>query len=164
MSSLMYLLYDWCISSFILFFLKNFTEIVDIQCCVNFCSTAMSFSYAIDILFHIIFHDGPSQEIEYIPLCYTVGSCCLATLHKIKVWCMRSLSLCMRRIDGSCCTFHSSPQDPVFLSIFYQFPILDPCMPKSKTPLEDGISQHKNSIWHDYCGTVNCGGIDSTTE
>ena len=30
------------------------------------------------ILFHILFHYGLSQDIEYSSLCYTVGPCCLS--------------------------------------------------------------------------------------
>ena len=33
------------------------------------------------ILFHIIFHYGLSQDIEYSFLCYTVGPCCLSILY-----------------------------------------------------------------------------------
>ena len=29
------------------------------------------------ILFHILFHYGLSQDIDYSSLCYTVGPCCL---------------------------------------------------------------------------------------
>ena len=32
-------------------------------------------------LFHILFHDGLSQDIEYSSLCSTVGSCCLSILY-----------------------------------------------------------------------------------
>ena len=37
----------------------------------------------IDILFHILFHFGLSQDIEYSSLCYTVGPCCLSILYVI---------------------------------------------------------------------------------
>ena len=32
------------------------------------------------ILFHILFHYGLSQDMEYSSLCYTVGPCCLSIL------------------------------------------------------------------------------------
>ena len=35
------------------------------------------------ILFHILFHDGLSQGIEYSCLCYTIGPCCLSILYII---------------------------------------------------------------------------------
>ena len=50
-----------------------FWGIVDLQCCINFSCTAKWFCY-IDILFHILFHYGLSQDIEYSSLCYTVGT------------------------------------------------------------------------------------------
>ena len=37
----------------------------------------------IHILFHILFHYGLSQDIEYSSLWYTVGSCCLSSLYII---------------------------------------------------------------------------------
>ena len=33
------------------------------------------------ILFHILFHYGLLQDIEYSSLCYTVGPCCLSILY-----------------------------------------------------------------------------------
>ena len=33
------------------------------------------------ILFHILFHYGLSQDIEYSSVCYTVGPCCLSSLY-----------------------------------------------------------------------------------
>ena len=56
---------------------------------VNFYSTARQFSYTyVYILFHILFQDGLSQDIEYSSLCYTVGTCScrkLFTEGKIKI-------------------------------------------------------------------------------
>ena len=39
------------------------------------------------ILFHILFHSGLSQDIEYSSLCYTVEPCCLSILHIIVCIC-----------------------------------------------------------------------------
>ena len=35
------------------------------------------------ILFHILFHYGLSQDIEYSSLCHRVGPCCLSILYII---------------------------------------------------------------------------------
>ena len=35
----------------------------------------------VGILSHVLFHYGLSQDIEYSSQCYTVGPCCLSTLH-----------------------------------------------------------------------------------
>ena len=52
---------------------------VDLQCCVNFCTAKwLSYTY---ILFHIIFHYALSQDIKYSSLCYTVGPCYLSILY-----------------------------------------------------------------------------------
>ena len=72
------------------FFLKIlfYWSIVDVQCCVHFCCTAKWFSYTyIYILFHIPFHYGLSQDIEYSSLCSTVGPCCLSILYIIVCIC-----------------------------------------------------------------------------
>ena len=54
-------------------------NIVDLQCCVHFFCIVQWFSYPyIYIIFHILFHYGLSQEIEYSSLCYTVGPYCLS--------------------------------------------------------------------------------------
>ena len=53
-------------------------RIVDLQCCVNFCSAAKWFNYIcilFHILFHILSHSGLSEDVEYSSLCYTVGPC-----------------------------------------------------------------------------------------
>ena len=47
-------------------------RILDLQCCVTFCSAAKWCNY-ICILVHILSHYGLSQDIEYGSLCYTVG-------------------------------------------------------------------------------------------
>ena len=66
---------------------KNYWSIVDVQC-VNFCCTAKWFSCTyIYILFHILFHDGLSQDIEYSSLCSTVVPCCLSILCRIVLSC-----------------------------------------------------------------------------
>ena len=73
-----------------------YSSIVDLQCCLNFCCTAKWLSCIyIYIPFHIIFHYGLSQDIEYNFLCYTIGPHGLSTLY-IKlytldgwlVWCV----------------------------------------------------------------------------
>ena len=57
-------------------------SIVDLPCCVSFWCTAKWFSYTyIDILFHILFHHGLLQDIEYSSLFYTVGPCRLSILY-----------------------------------------------------------------------------------
>ena len=59
-----------------------------LQCCVNFFYTAKWLRYRyIYILFHILFHYGLSQDIEYSSLCYTVGPCCLSILYIIVCLC-----------------------------------------------------------------------------
>ena len=57
-------------------FLKKFyfIETVDLQC-INFCCIYIYIHY------HILFHYGLSQAVEYSSLCYTVGLCCLSILH-----------------------------------------------------------------------------------
>ena len=59
------------------FFFLFYLSMVDLQCCVNFCC---EINFAVQqsdahkcILFHILSHDGLSQDIEYSSLCYTVG-------------------------------------------------------------------------------------------
>jgi len=60
-----------------IFFKKSvYWHLVDLQCCVNFCCIAKWVHYTyICILFHILFHYGLSQNIEYSSVCYTVGPC-----------------------------------------------------------------------------------------
>ena len=75
----------WC---FVLFFNLFYWRIVDLQCSVSFCCLAKWFSYTYTyILFHILFHDGLSQDIEYSSLCYKVGPCCLSILYVIVCIC-----------------------------------------------------------------------------
>ena len=38
-------------------------------------------------IFHIIFHYGLSQDIEYSSLCYAVGLCCLSILYIVVYVC-----------------------------------------------------------------------------
>ena len=56
------------------------TFIVDLQCCVSFKCIAKGFSY-IYVLFHILFHYGLLQDIEYSSLCYTAGPYCVSILY-----------------------------------------------------------------------------------
>ena len=51
------------------FIFKFYWSTVDLQCCVNVCCTAKWFSDTW-ILFHILFHYGLSQDIEYNSLLY----------------------------------------------------------------------------------------------
>ena len=71
-------------------FFKNlfYWTIVDLQHCVSFRCTANWFCYTyVYILFHILFRDGLSQDIEYSSLCGTVGPCCLSILYIIVCIC-----------------------------------------------------------------------------
>ena len=68
-----------------LVFFSNWS-IVDLQCFVNFCCTAVIQLYIyiyIHIIFYILFHYGLSQDTKYSSLCYTVGPCCLTILYVI---------------------------------------------------------------------------------
>ena len=47
--------------------------------CVCVCIHTHTHIY-IHILFHILFYDALSQDIEYDSLCYTIGSCFLSIL------------------------------------------------------------------------------------
>ena len=57
-------------------------HIVDLHCCViSLVQQDDSVTYThTHILFHILFHYGLSQDIEYSFQCYAVGPCCLSTL------------------------------------------------------------------------------------
>ena len=35
------------------------------------------------VLFHVLFHDSLSQDIEYPSPCFMVGPCCLSILYKL---------------------------------------------------------------------------------
>ena len=59
------------------------------------------------ILFHILFHCGLLQDIEYSSLCYTVGPCCLfihySFLKLINLFIFGSLGLrCCAQAFSSC--------------------------------------------------------------
>ena len=55
----------------ILFYIVDY-KVVLILVTAKWCSYTNTY-----ILFHILFHYGWSQDIEYSSLCYTVGPCCL---------------------------------------------------------------------------------------
>ena len=70
--------------SFFFFLNLFYWSMVDLQCCLSFQCTAKWFSYtSIYILFHILFHYGLLQDMEYSSLCYTVGPDCLSILYII---------------------------------------------------------------------------------
>ena len=50
-------------------FLKFYGQIVDLQYYVHFCCTTV---IQLCIFFHILFHYGLSQDIEYSSLCYRI--------------------------------------------------------------------------------------------
>jgi len=59
------------------FFLLNFNwSIVDLQCCVSSWCIAKWFSYICVCSFHILFHYGVFQDVEYSSLWCIVGSGC----------------------------------------------------------------------------------------
>ena len=55
--------------------------VVDLQCFVSFGSTAKWFSAYIHT--HILLHYSLLQDIDYSPLCFTVGPCWLSILYII---------------------------------------------------------------------------------
>ena len=57
---------------------KIYLGIVDLQYCVNFCCIADIQLYICIHFFHILFHYGLSQDIEYCSLYFTVGPCSYA--------------------------------------------------------------------------------------
>ena len=62
--------------SHLIIFLKFifYWSIGELQCCANYCCTAVTqLHICIHSFFHILFHYGLSQDIEYSSLCYTVG-------------------------------------------------------------------------------------------
>ena len=51
----------------------SYWSIVDLQCCVNFyCIVKLFSSICTYVPFHILFHYGLAQDIEYSSLCYTI--------------------------------------------------------------------------------------------
>ena len=72
--------YIWEWLNIYIFLFLNWS-IADFQCCISFWCTVQRSIYTYRyILFHIIFHYGLSQDIDYSSLCYTVGPCCLSIL------------------------------------------------------------------------------------
>ena len=57
-------------------------NIFDLHGCVQLCSTAKWFSLCV-YSFHILIHDGLSQDMKYSALFYTVGPCWLSSLDVI---------------------------------------------------------------------------------
>ena len=94
-----------------LFIYLFYWNIVDSQCCVSFCCMAMWISYTYiyiythtHILFHILFHYGLSQHIEYSSLCHTVGPC-LSLLYII-------VGICQSQAPNSSHPQHPPPWQP----------------------------------------------------
>ena len=99
--SLHFFLLNWykltLLVSIAIIFFKNFIDIVDLQCCINFCCIAkVTILYIhththiyiyIYICFHILFHCDLSQDIVYSCLCCTVGSYCLFIVYIIVCIC-----------------------------------------------------------------------------
>ena len=88
------------ISRHILFFFQClfYWSIVDLQCFLNFCCTAMThlYIYICTFSFDILSHCGLSQDTEYSSLCSTVGLCCLSIL-RINAYIFKNLQTCWRR-------------------------------------------------------------------
>ena len=60
---------------------KNWS-LIYLHCCISFWCTANWFSYTyVNIFFHILFHYGLLQDIEYSSLCQTVETCYLSILY-----------------------------------------------------------------------------------
>ena len=69
------------IDTLFFFSFSNFIEVYLI-CNVVLISAAQQNDSAIQIFFHILFHYGLFQDIEYSSPCYTVGPCCF------KIYCI----------------------------------------------------------------------------
>ena len=82
------------------------------------------------ILFHMLFHYGLSQDIEYRSLCYTVGPCCLSILCIILGWPKSSFGF-------FCNILRENPNERFgqLSSLYLQSQIPNPSLPHSPSPL-----------------------------
>ena len=89
-------------------------------------------------IFHILFHCGLSQDIEYSSLCYTVGTFCLSILF---VFLNKSL------LDYNCftilCLLVSVAQQSESAICIHMSPYALPLEPPSHPPYPTPLGHHK---------------------
>ena len=68
------------------FFFFNFIDVELIYNVVLILLFRKWLSYTYIYIFHILFHYGLSQDIEYSSLCYRVGPCCWSILYILVSW------------------------------------------------------------------------------
>ena len=82
LSKTQFYLFIYLLEGSLFLFVKNVIE-VQLIYTVSFLLYNKVTQLYIYILFHVLFHHGLSQAIEYSSLCYTVGSYCLSILYTI---------------------------------------------------------------------------------